>query len=76
MDGKPVTLDDYIAKSFAASDEGKAFIPANRDSGAGAAGAQGQGVSTDLESKLAKALADGNAELALAIQSKMQTAMK
>ena len=37
-DGKLASLEDYVTKTFAASDAGKAFIPASRDSGAGAAG--------------------------------------
>ncbi len=39
-DGKAeeLSLEDYVEKHFATSDEGKAFIPANTDSGSGAGG--------------------------------------
>ena len=37
-DGKMLPLNEYIEKHFAASDVGKAFMPASRDSGAGASG--------------------------------------
>lgn len=42
-DGKAVPLEEYVTKHFALSDEGKAFIPAEGNSGGGSGGPARQG---------------------------------
>lgn len=42
-DGKSVALEDYVTKHFALSEEGKAFIPAEGNSGGGSGGPARQG---------------------------------
>ena len=75
VDGKEtkVSIEDYVSKHFAATDEGKAFVSASHNSGAGAGGASGVpgNAKTELAEKYDKAVKDGNADLALALKERM-----
>jgi hypothetical protein len=75
VDGKEtkVSIEDYVSKHFAATDEGKAFVSASHNSGAGAGGASGVpgSAKTELAEKYSKAVKDGNADLALALKGQM-----
>jgi len=76
-DGKLLPLEEYVSKHFAVSDEGKAFIPADGNSGGGSGGPGRPGaVAPDLKTQYDAAIKAGDANLALAIQGKMHDSIR
>jgi hypothetical protein len=71
-DGKLLPLEEYVSKHFAASDEGKAFIPADGNSGGGTGGPNRSGVQPlDIKAQYNEAVKAGNADLAMALKERM-----
>lgn len=75
-DGKEerLSITDYVSKHFVASNEGKAFVSATINFGAGASGSSSNVRTSEkgvMLEKYQKAVKDGNADLALSLKEQM-----